>query len=254
MKRILVWLGVVFLVIIAGVVVLLVWGQRSGQARQEAFFKAVMSGDPKQITAMFDPALCDEVDEPVLVAWMKAAKDSLGAFKGLAKTDFSTNVKYESGAKLTESSGKVLFEKGEARSELVFRDEKLIKFNIASDRIGADWLKAAAVDPALYRQRGETFLTTFMGAQPKDAFALMHPDLQKEAPQATLQTMADTLAGGYGKIKSVKHEKDEADPSGTALRVLYRVEGEKGKGTADVLFRFVGLKGHILEFHVSRPQ
>jgi len=62
---------------------------------------------------------------------------------------------YADGAKRTESSGKVRFEKGEATLELVFRDDQIIKFNIESERIPGDWFKSGPADTSLYRQRGD---------------------------------------------------------------------------------------------------
>lgn len=253
MKKTLMILGVVFLILIAAVIALLVWGQRSGQAKQEAFFRAVMSGDPAQVTAMFHPALQNEVDEPVLALWMRAAKENLGAFKGLAKTNFSTNVKYVDGAKISESSGKVLFEKGEARSELVFRDDRLVKFDIESDRIPKDWLKAGIADAGLYHERGKAFLQAFAGGQFKAAFDMAHADLQTQIPLEKLKSMGQAVSARYGKVKSLAHLRDEADPAAGTLRVFYRVEGEKGPATADVLFRFIGLKGHIYGFNFKDP-
>ena len=90
MKKVLMILGVVFLVVIVGFVALLIWAQRSGNASQEAFFKAVGSGDATQVTAMFHPALREEVDEPVLAAWMQEVKSKLGNFTGLSKSHFNT--------------------------------------------------------------------------------------------------------------------------------------------------------------------
>jgi len=61
MKKTLIILGVLFLVLIVVLVGVLVWAGSVGQAKQEQFFRAVMSGDAKQVTAMFHPALRDEV-------------------------------------------------------------------------------------------------------------------------------------------------------------------------------------------------
>ena len=251
MKKVLIVAGALFLILVAGFVAVLVWGQRAGQGIQEKFFRAVMSGDPQQVTAMFHPALREEVDEPVLAVWMRAAKEGLGAFQGLSKTDFSTSVEYKDGAKNTESKGKVLFEKGQAQSLLVFRDDQIVKFEIESERIGKDWFKAGPADAVLYLGRGQTFLDAFAGGRTKDAFAMMHAELQKQVPADKLQAMADQVAQAFGKVQSLKPARDEFDPTAQTLCVYYRAECEKTPAEADVLFRFLGLKGHILGFNMK---
>jgi hypothetical protein len=254
MKKLLIIFGVMFLIVIVAVIGLLVWAGSAGQAKQEQFFRAVMSGDPTQVTAMFHPALRENVDEPMLAVWMRAARENLGEFKGLSKADFSTSVRYVDGAKHTESSGKVRFEKGEARSELVFRDDQLTKFNIESEKIPGDWFKSGPATIDLYHQRGQTFLEALFEKRAKDAFAMMHADFQAQLPLDKLEPMAVKVADAFGKIKSLKHDRDELDgPAGT-LRIHYRLECEKAKASANALFTFVGLKGHITGFNVNEPE
>ena len=106
---------------------------KAGAKEQEKFFAAVYSGDPKQVLALFDPRLVEEVDEPVIAEWMNAMKETLGEPEGLKASSFNTNKKYEDGVVVTESSGKIRFEKGEAESKLVLHNGKIVEFNVIGD-------------------------------------------------------------------------------------------------------------------------
>ena len=145
MGKVLKILGIVFLVIVVGFVGLLIWAQRKGSAEQEKFFKAVLSGEPKQVMDLLDPSVGDRVDEAVLAAWMSAVKEGLGEFKGLSKTNFNTSSETVNGVAVVESKGTVNLEKGEATSELVLHDGKIVRFFVASEKVGTDWMKAPAI-------------------------------------------------------------------------------------------------------------
>src|SRR6266480_7081976 len=116
-------LGVVLIGCLALCGGFLFWAQRAGTELQTRFFTALDSGNVNQVQAMLHPALREEVDEPLLAAWMAEVHRDLGKFQGLSKTDFSTSVSYADGAKVTESTGTVNFEHGTAKSELIFRDD-----------------------------------------------------------------------------------------------------------------------------------
>ena len=151
MKKVLMVLGVVFLCLIGGCTVLLIWAQRSGSAHQQKFFTAVLSGDPKKVMALCHPAMKEEVDAPVLGAWMAVVKANLGEFKGLSKTDFNTSTDYKNGHWITESKGTVNFEKGQAQAELRFINGKIVFFHVTSDKIPVAWFKGP-VGTELYKR------------------------------------------------------------------------------------------------------
>jgi len=252
-KKVLMVLGVVFLVLVVGFIGLLIWAQRSGATHQAAFFQAVESGDPRQVTALFHPALKEEVDEPVLAAWMKAVQANLGAFKGLSKTNFNTSSKYENGAWITESKGKVEFEKGEADAELVFRDNQVVKFHVQSDKIPADWFRGPA-STDLYRERGKEFLSRFLNSQADEAYGMMHEGLKKNVSLDKFKAMIAQITEKAGKLKSITYDSEKLEPGeNITLRVFYKIDCEKAPMVGNAKFEFVGLKGHLLGFNVSEP-
>jgi hypothetical protein len=126
---------------------------RSGSSAQDRFFTAVESGDVKQVTALLDPTSLQDVDEPVLAAWMTAVRKRLGKYQGLSGTDFNTNVGYHNGVKTVESKGTVNFEKGAAQSEIHYRNDLIVYFKIDSGQLGDDWFQGKE-GTELYRRRG----------------------------------------------------------------------------------------------------
>jgi hypothetical protein len=250
MKKILIVLGIVFLAVIAGVAALLIWAGASGSAMQEQFFTAVLSGDPGQVTTMFHSALREEVDEPVLATWMVVVKKNLGSYQGLSKTDFNTSTKYKDGQKVTESSGMVNFEKGQAHTELVFRDGKLVKFLVKSDKLPDDWFTGPA-GTELYRERGKEFLARFMSNKPDAGFSMMHPALKDKMPLDKLTKLAADTCSKAGKLRTITYQSEKYDPKEKILKVHYTLECENASAKPLVEFEFVGLKGHLIAFNLS---
>src|SRR6516225_963927 len=96
-KKTLLILGIVVVALVAVCGGVFYWIYRSGSAHQDRFFATVESGDVKQLTALFHPDLRQEVDEPVLAAWMTAVRKNLGKYRGLSLTDFHTDIAYRDG-------------------------------------------------------------------------------------------------------------------------------------------------------------
>ncbi|MFO0946058.1 MAG: hypothetical protein U1D30_08940 [Planctomycetota bacterium] len=248
-KKILLALGAVFAVLIVGFVGLLFWAQRAGSQQQEKFFQAVATGDPNAVLELCDPALRDQIDAPVLAAWMAEVHKQLGDYQGLSKANFSTQANATEHGTIVESDGTVHFQRGDATSNLEFRDNLLIKFSINSDKIPPGWFTGPA-DTTLYRERGEQFIRKFFERDPKGTADMMHEALRRTVPDSKLQSMIDEVAGNAGSLKSIEFQdaKFNADDQQT-LFVTYRVDCEKSLLDAIVEFQFEGLKGHLLGFN-----
>jgi hypothetical protein len=252
MKTFLMILGVLFLILVAGVVAIFVWAGTSGENTQEAFFKAVGSGDTQQVMAMFHPSLRDEVDAPVLAAWMEAFNARLGAFEGLSKTDFNHSSEYVNGVKVVKSSGTVRFAKGEAKSELVLQDDKVIGFDVSSPALESGWFRGPA-DIDMYKQNGRQFLQFFLDADIDKAYAMVHPALQEAVPHDQFEAMVAKVTGSAGPVQSIEYKKHTLETNGdkTVLRIFYNVECSNSSTVAAVEFQFQGLKGHLTAFDLT---
>lgn len=251
LKKILTILGAAFLVLIVLLAGILIWAQRSGAELQERFFTAVVSGDPEQVLALCDPALRDEIDAPILTAWMAEVRKQLGAFQGLSKTDFDTKARVTTEGSFRESKGTVHFQNGDATSDLVLRNDLLVSFSIKSEKIGDDWFKGPT-DSTLYRTRGEQFIQRFFANDAAASAGMMHENLRKELADDKLTAMIDRVVGQAGALRKITYrdEKFVAD-DGQMLTLNYHVECEKANFVATVEFRCIGLKGHLWGFNFA---
>ncbi len=255
MGKVLKILGIVFVVIVVGVVALLIWAQRKGSAQQEKFFRAVLSGEPKQLMDMFDPALRDSVDEPVLAAWMKAVKGGLGEFKALSKTNFHTSSNTVNGVEVVESKGTVNFEKGEADSEVVFRDGKIAGFFVTSDKVATDWMKDPGVE-AMCRERGEAFIRAFLGGRADEVYAMVHESIRQQKSREQIAAMIERARTGAGELESVAFERIEyAGKPGEkfTLKTYHKVVCERDATVAEVTFQFKDMAAHLNSFDFTPP-
>lgn len=248
-KKLLMVFGAAMLLLVAAVAALLIWAQRAGSEQQEKFFTAVTSGDPQKVLALCDPALAEQVDAPVLGAWMQEVQKQLGAYRALSATEFDTSMNATDRGTVVTSKGVVHFEKGDAKSDLTFTDGKLTAFEINSDKIAGDWFQGFG-DTKLFRDRGEGFVQKFFAKDVAGTASMMHEALRKEAPDDKIKSMMDAVVGAAGPVKSIKFLKEKfTTDDGQQLQIDYEVEAEKAKVVFNVKYRFIGLKGHLAGFN-----
>jgi len=242
-------------VVLVGVVlgVLLVWAFHRGASEQEAFYRAVDSGNVDEVMALLDAELQQQIDAPVLAAWVKAMQARLGKCKGLRATDFNTSTQIRDGVKITESGGTVRFEQGDAQSALVLRDGKIIQFNVQSDKL-ADWFTELS-DTALYEKQAEDCLTKIMTGKIDEARAMMHEELQKVLTAEKLQEFLDSALPESGAMKGLTLQSKEFRAGNPPeLELKYQIECEKKPMQAKIGFQFVDLKGHLVSVSISPPE
>ncbi|HDZ21878.1 hypothetical protein LCGC14_0226080 [marine sediment metagenome] len=225
------------------------WSTSRGTQPQRAFFKAVGSGDPDKVLALLTAEARDDIDRPVLAAWMAAIQTRLGKFIDVSADGLLVKRTDVNGSQRIDTRANVNFEKGAARSHVVFRDGKIDSFEVTSERLGNDWFTGLA-DTQLYRQRGQQLLTYLLKDRPGDAYVMMHPNLQRNLPIDQLGLMIAATIGQRGRLKSVSYAKEifSADKDGPSLTVYYSVACENNTRQGYVQFRFANLKGHVVRF------
>lgn len=234
------------LVAVLGFAGLLYWAHDAGESAQEDFFKAVLSGEPAQVQALFHPDMATQVDEPVLAAWMQAVELHLGAFKGMSGSHFNTSVNYKNGKKVVESKGTVKFERGDATSNLKYIDDKIVAWEVQSDAMPANWFTKLD-EVSLYDTSARTLLTALMKGEEEAALALMHENLRKKfAPGSLAQSLAGVVErhGELEGIEALPTEFVAGPPAELLLR--YTLRGSKGSLPALVRFRIEGMRMHLL--------
>lgn len=243
-------LGIVFLVIILVVAGLLIWAYYAGSDMQKEFFTALTSGDAASVKAMMHPKLSNTMDDPVLDQYMKAFKNHFGEFKKLSKSNFSTSVDHKDGNKYTESKGTVIFEKGETQSRLKFIDDKIVEFSVEDDALGTDWLDG--LDTTFYRNRGESFYKEIGEKQIEAAHQSMHENLQAVLPLDKLKLQLAAFFEKHGLIEKITFLAEKYTPGKLPeLAIWYKITTSKsGDLPAAIRFKFIGMKGHIIEFAI----
>ena len=253
LPRVAVVFFVVFAVAVFVAVAMLGWAMASGTAGEDRFFDAVATGKPEEVLALMHPALQQEIDPPVLDAWMKEINQTLGKYQALSKADFQIDIDYDNGVKVVKTKGTVHFERGDAVSDITYRDDRIVKFLVRSDALPPGWFKGVA-DSTLYRRRGEEFLRNALDGRPEKAFALMHAALQKKMPLATLKPALQHMAAKTGKLESIAYDREEfrGGAEGESLTVHYKIATRNGPVRGRVEFQFIGLQGHITAFNATQ--
>jgi len=229
----------------------LYWAYRAGTAIQSEFFTAVGSGDPEQALSLMHPGLRDAIDSPIFAAWMKEVQSKLGGYQGISASEFSTSTRIENGQRVTECKGKVLFERGTAKSELVYHDGQLTRFLIESPEIPDRWFQGPE-DTSIYQERGRQFLTAFCNKEADVAFGLMHKALQQAMPIEKLTELTAKVSDALGPLQSIDFKKDAFTMGdGEALVVYFEIVGEDSSTTASTKFEFVGMKGYLTAFNMA---
>lgn len=250
MGKVLKVLGVVFLVLVLGFVGILIWSHQKGEATQEKFFRAVLSGEPQQVLDMLHPDLRRQVDEPVLASWMAAVKEHLGAFEGLAKDNFSTSSRTENGVSILESDGKVEFARGTAASKLRFVDDQVVAFHIESEALPRPWFTGLG-DVAFYDRKARAFLDAIATADASTALASMHENLRAKFEEHAFGKSLQALRARLGLVSRVELLSDEfaVGPPQT-LELRYELSGSAETLKARVRFVFDKMQGHLAAFQV----
>lgn len=223
---------------------------------QQKFFQAIQVGNPDKVIELLHQDLVEEVDRPVLHAWMTAVKEHLGDVKSLNKQGFRGAVKYdkqgEKQVRVLHSKGKVPFAQGTALSELWVHEGKIIRFEVTSDKIPDKWIREIQ-DTELYRQEGAAFLKVFLDGDDEKAFGLEHETFRKVMPRKRLKEMSDEIKANVGPLKKVtwKSEAFDIQPDKYKLKIRYKVDCEKESTIAVVEFQFLKMQAWIVGFDLT---
>ncbi|MBS3821372.1 MAG: hypothetical protein KGY81_06390 [Phycisphaerae bacterium] len=248
MGKVLKVLGVLFLIIIVGVIALLVWAHGEGDEQMDRFFRAVETGEPEKVRALMVPELAETFDPPVLEIWLDAFNSNMGKFTGLAKSEFSTNKKTTSAGTVTEIEGKALFEKGEAKVAMNLIDGRISYLKIPNETLGENWFRKPETE--FYREKAETFIKCLAASEGAQAMAMMHPALSRQFQAEELDAAMDRFREKTGTMKSIEFtdERFVGNDEGGRLRLMMKYVGEKETVPAYVGFEFVGMKGELVAF------
>jgi hypothetical protein len=252
MKRVLMWLGGIFLLLIVGFTGLLVWAYRTGEEQQQRFFDAIASGEPREFIGLMDKSLADQVDAPVLRQWMTHVNEAVGPFQGLAKSSFSTKKNLTDAGWVTESSGDALFQNGTVQVGLTLLDDRLVGYEVTGDLLKkVDWLTESPADE-IYRERARRLIGHLVAREADAALAMMHEKLRERITADQLVAGMTQFANQYGELEGIEitDERFVDTPGDKSLTVRMLCTFSKQKAPAEVRFEFDTARGHITAFNI----
>lgn len=254
MKKIILVAGILFTLGSVSVAGCLLMASRITTNAHREFFDLVASADPNQLLEQSDDQLVRDIDAPVLQAWMNELNQALGNYKRTLVDGFKCNTHQSENSRITEISGIAVFDRGQATASLTYIDGKLAGFRVDSDQLPSGWF-TGPTDTTLYQERSEKFLQAMLQDRPLDAFTMMHEALQKEVTVDSLRLMGQRVIQVAGPIKKMNStEQQFNDEEGQRLTVKTKVVGQNETMDARVIFQFIGMKGHLLEFGLTpRP-
>ncbi len=252
-------LGKKILMILAGVVcvgalgcaALLFFAHKKGTEVQSAFYEAVLSGDVAAVKARFAPEVRDQIDDPVLAAWMAAVKEHLGDFKGISSSNFSTSVRTENGRDVVESTGVAEFEKGTAKSGLKLVDDLIVAWKTESDTLPDNWFTELE-DASFYVDGAEVFVLALFQGDAEKARGLVSEQLREKLAGKAFEDGLVGVNAHYGATKGLAFRRHEfkAGPPQSITLYLGPLGIAAGSKAVTVTYQFDGMRGVITGFNL----
>ncbi|NND98296.1 MAG: hypothetical protein HKN47_13300 [Pirellulaceae bacterium] len=230
--------------------VVLATAATSSRSTQRDFFQTIQAGGTSALINEMHPALIDQIDAPVLDAWVDAVHRELGDVTDIQQTAFHTSVTNEQTT--IQSTATITFERGTATSELTTVDGKIVGFDITSKRL-INWL-TEPTSTEIYESRGKRFLMEMLSGNPQQARAMVHQGLKDVITLEQLTAMATQLQSQSDSqvTPTITAKSASMNPEKEAPELLVQFEIVDGDQTrqAEVAFQFEGMKGHILGFQI----
>ncbi|MBB3206894.1 hypothetical protein FHS27_002708 [Rhodopirellula rubra] len=224
---------------------------RSSQAYQRPVFETIVAEDADAFLELCDPSLQAEVDAPVMLAWMKEINAVMGECKYETGSNFNIHFDASPGSTVVTTTGDMKFANGVTSTELVYQNDKLIKFKIEPDKPGYDWFDGPVGDE-LYRERTEIFFTELLERDYEALKPLMHSSFVEIATDELLNQIVDQTEiwlGDNPRVTIMGVENRISEDEGLIVNAL--LEGNAGKADGSTTIKFDGMKGTVLRFVVT---
>ena len=254
MKNFLKVLGGIFLALILLFVGLIVYGQRSGEARLADYFKAAQGGSVAELQATLDPELAEIVDPELFARFIKALSDRYGEFEDIETNGFQFSEKEIGGKKVAEYRGTMVFAKGEVPLKVTFRDDKLAGLTIEDQALGQEILAASAGAPdnlSAYQAKGQAFWEAAASGEAGAAFSMMSEPLQRAVGADTFAAKVGKVFGGH-TLKEVRFLSSAVEPGEEPrVELHYQLVVDDETIDAQTTFQFANFKGHLVAFNLG---
>ena len=210
------------------------------------FLRHLEASELDKLMAMFHPKLKEEVDPPVLQALIDGMKEKLGKIESIeidaeSKESVGDNEHYSA-----ELSAK--HANGSSTLKLKAINGQVISFSLNSEEL-KEWFKGPPTTD-FYEEKGNQFIQKFTAGKEEEIRAMCHPALQKVIEGEKLTNMIKFVDDSLGQERKseLSDTSYSAEGNKQKLTVQYNLTGDKGDLTLELVYQFVGMKGHLLEF------
>jgi hypothetical protein len=202
------------------------------------------------------PALLKGVHAVQLHRALRWLSDWGGALQGLAPASFTPATRALSGVQAEGGDVTARFENGTVALHLLFVEDQLVHLEVKDElrmgELGAH-LAAAPRDTETQDRFSETgkdfWARALMGAEAQ-AFAMLHPGLQRALPGPEVLRPGPGVPANDG-VQEVAYRGARVDPEHPGkLHLLYRVRGAEAEVSAHLTLQFTGLQVHLVGFQL----
>jgi len=198
---------------------------------------------------MLDLRIRDQVDEPVLAAWISAIRRHLGPLEDFERINTEIIEGDDPETWLVRSRGRAEFRDGLADVTLELQGGNIVGFAIESPMIPEDWFQGPQ-DTDFYRRRGRDLLTYVVTDFPGRAYPLLGDGFKRTVTVDDLGAATATEPITRGQLESITYASESFGRlgGGVYLTIYYDLVCEKGTSRGSVRYRFVDMKSHIVKF------
>ena len=216
-----------------------------------ALFNAIASQNPAEMTALCRPELSQELDTPILAAWMKAFNTAMGKLKSADNGGLTSTKKTSQGNTLLTVVGKVDCVNGPVDLNLRYLNEKLISFDISSQQIkNSKWFQD--VNMSYCKAKGKDFLRHLVSGDAQKAAAMMMPKLREKFTHQQIENAMKNFTAKYGlpsKLTVTNTQTTNSDNT-QIIKIDYDYTGQQENCSAYVKFAIIGLKAEVVGFNI----
>ncbi len=241
-------------------VVLLKFGQSSGEEAARTFFDHVNTEAPESFGKYMHASLLNEADPEMVSQFFKELLKQHGSFQGLNMNGMNFSDKTSGGERVQEYKGTFRFERKEIPLEISFLNGQLLAFTILDEAVAQQLVQATKKVPAgpktKYEKQTEQFWRLCLGGQPQAAFDMLNIALQKQFGQDKFNELFNGITAKQGKVQEVKFLSwRPKEPNGSKALFFFNVDFSGQKNVlAHSTVEFVGFKGHLVGFQIPSDE
>jgi len=210
----------------------------------KVFFTAVETGQVENVVKLMHPQLANQIDPPILEAWLQAVSFRLGPVVDILPEDEQYTQKTQ------EYTATIQFKKGKAKVQLNLVNREIVKFEVKSVKL-VNWFQRPT-SMKYYQKHGENFLQELQAQNFESAKTRLHKKMSAQLSISELKSYAEKITKEAGENNSIRYRfaKLTVLPNEQLqqMDLFYEIKGERGTVQAELAIRFQGMKGYIVSF------